>query len=411
MSLNINKNLGLLLSGQLVSQVGDKFYLLALSFWVLKTTGSPAKMGIVLACSLFPSLILGFISGAFIDRYSRKAIIVGTDIVRGLIISYVALAYIMGFLDFITIIVSQVLLSMNAAFFDPAIPAVLPTIVPKSQLSKANSQTEFIRGMSTIFGPVLGGVAVAGLGYGFAFVFNGASFLVSALFEAFLKIPKVKKEAAQDKDGETKQTSIRKEIVEGYRYILKDKGLVVIIVLVGIIHFFVGSVEVLIPVLADSLAGSGANNLGYLQAAFGVGAVVMAFILSIRSIENRETRFLFSSVFMIGAGFVFIGMLSLAGIKSVLMFLPVLLLIGSFCIMAWTCFKTLVQLRIDDGMAGRVFGVVSSVGNGSIPFAMMLYGFLLDTVKHQHLALVSGMILVGLSVMFYRMYRGYALVS
>jgi len=70
-----NKNFVLLLSGQFVSQIGDKFQMIALSFWVLKTTGSSAKMSVVLAASLIPSLILGFFSGAFIDRYNRKKLL------------------------------------------------------------------------------------------------------------------------------------------------------------------------------------------------------------------------------------------------------------------------------------------------------------------------------------------------
>ena len=87
----MNRNLNLLLGGQLISQIGDKFHMLAVAFMVLKTTGSPAKMGIVLFCSVCPGMLLGFISGAFLDRYSRKTIIVGADVVRGLIVSGVCL--------------------------------------------------------------------------------------------------------------------------------------------------------------------------------------------------------------------------------------------------------------------------------------------------------------------------------
>ncbi len=269
MKLPVNKNLGLLLMGQLVSQVGDKFYLLALSFWVLKTTGSPAKMAIVLASSLFPSLILGFLSGVFIDRYSRKWIIVGTDAIRGLVIGFVAAAYFYGFLTFEIIIVSQVLLSINAAFFDPAIPTVIPQMVEGKDLAKANSMTEFIRGMSTIIGPVLGGIAVASFGYLFAFAFNAASFLVSAFFEGFLKIPPVEK-------GQVEKASFKRELLDGYKYILSEKKLMVILAMVAVIHFFVGSMEVIIPVLADGLAGEGARNMGFMQTAFGAGAVYEA---------------------------------------------------------------------------------------------------------------------------------------
>lgn len=404
MKSTVNKNLGLLLCGQFVSQVGDKFYLLALSFWVLKTTQSPAMMGVVLACSLFPSLVFGFVSGAFIDRYDRKSIIVGTDAVRGAIIGIVAAAYYLDALSFSLIVVSQILLSINAAFFDPTIPAIIPKIVERDQLTKANSKTQFIRGISSILGPVLGGVTVAAFGYGFAFVFNAVSFLVSAFFELFLKIPPVIKQG-------NKETSIKRDILEGYRYILKDKGLKIILVMVAVIHFFVGSIEVLIPVLADSLKGNGAKNLGFIQTAFGVGAVVTALVISIRSIDRKEIRFLFSSVFIIGFGYIFTGVLYLVGIGGLVPFLLVFLLIGSFIILGGTCFKSIIQKNTDDYMAGRVFGVVSSVGNGSIPFAMLVYGFLLTYIDFYHLALISGLILLPMSVIFYKKYKGVSYVG
>lgn len=399
LKLTVNRNLGLLLSGQLVSQVGDKFYLLALSFWVLNTTQSPAMMGIVLACSLFPSLVFGFVSGAFIDRYDRKAIIVGTDMIRGVVIGIVAAAYYLDALSLSLILVSQVVLSINAAFFDPTIPAIIPRIVKRDQLTKANSQTQFIRGISSITGPVLGGVAVAAMGYGFAFVFNAVSFLVSAFFELFIKIPPVDKTT-------TRETSIKHEILEGYKYILKDKGLIIVLIMVGIIHFFVGSIEVLIPVLANSLTGKGAENLGFIQTALGVGAVLMALVISIRTIDGKEVRYLFSSVFLIGLGFIFTGVLFFAGIVVVIPFLLVFFMTGMFLILGGTCFKSIIQKNTDDRLAGRVFGVVSSVGNGSIPFAMLVYGFLLTYVEFQHLSLASGLILLPLSLFFYKKYEG-----
>lgn len=390
-----NKNLNLLLSGQLVSQVGDKFYLLALSFWVLTTTKSPALMGLVLACSLIPSLLLGFVSGAFVDRYDRKTIIVMTDIVRGLIIGFVALAYLSGFLNVAVLVISQILLSINAAFFDPAVPAVIPRIVAKDQLTKANSKTEFIRGMSTIAGPVLGGLAVAAFGYGFAFIFNSVSFLVSAFFESFMKIPPVERTAGE------KQT-IRRDIAAGYRYIMGNRGFVIILLMVAVIHFFVGSIEVVIPVLADSLNGDGARNLGYIQASLGVGAVVMAMIISIFSIDNKEGLLLFSSVFFIGLAYTAASILVLSGAAGVLPFLFLFFVIGSLLILAGTCFKSILMKQTDDGMAGRVFGVVGSVGNGSIPLAMLVYGFLLTRLNLSNLVLVSGLLLLPLSIISYK---------
>ena len=108
----INRNFFMLLAGQLVSQIGDKFHMIALSFWVLKTTGSAAKMGAVLAASLVPSLVIGFFSGAFIDRYNRKNIIIGTDLLRGLILAVFAILFYFELVNFYVILIMQMLLSV-----------------------------------------------------------------------------------------------------------------------------------------------------------------------------------------------------------------------------------------------------------------------------------------------------------
>lgn len=393
-----NKNISILLSGQMISQVGDKFYILALSYWVLETFGSPAIMGMVLACSLFPSLVFGFISGAFIDKYDRKRIIIFTDVIRGCVITLVTLAYFSNSLTIGMIMVAQVALSICAAFFDPAIPAIIPQIVSKDQLTRANSKTQFISGFSSIAGPILGGIAVAALGYTFVFVFNAASFFISGIFESFMKIPKTDRSTNDD-------TTISQDILEGYRYIVFDKKLVIILLMVSLIHFFVGSIEVVIPVLAVDLAGNGAENLGFIQASIGLGAVIMAFLISIYSIDQMEVGLLFGSVFCIGFGYIIVSICGGFGIKYVLPYFFIFLFIGALIILAGTCFKSMIQKSVENQKAGRVFGVVGSVGNGSIPLAMLIYGILLTHIQINVLLLVSGMVLLPVSIVGYYIYK------
>jgi MFS family permease len=342
-------------------------------------------------------MLLGFISGAFLDRYSRKTIIVGADVIRGLIVAGVCVLYYLGALSFPMLLVAQILLAVCTAFFDPAIPAIIPQIVGREQLTRANSQTQFVSGISTIIGPMLGGLTVAWAGYLAVFIINAGSYLFSAFFESFIGLP-----ARENPPSE--HTSIIADIRAGCRYVYARKSLVMILFMVGIIHFFVGSIEAIIPVLATTLTGSGAQNIGFIQTCFGLGAVIAALIISIRNINNKETLFLFGSVFLIGMVLIGISGWHLFGARNVLPFLAFFLVIGGLMIFAGTSFRSLLQKQVDDMMMGRVFGFVSSVGNISIPLAILISGVLLEYISHSVLLAASGFILMPISVLAYYRY-------
>lgn len=395
----INRNFMLLLSGQFVSQTGDKFHMIALSFYVLKTTGSSAKMGAVLAASLIPSLILGFFSGAFIDRYNRKAIIVGTDLIRGMIISVFALLFYYGVMNFYVILIMQVLLSINAAFFDPAIPSLIPRIVDEKNLAAANSRHQFVSGISTIAGAFLGGIMVSAAGYLWVFVMNAVSFILSAGFECLIRIPPV-----HGKAEKMARQSIWEDMRQGYQYIFSRRELMVLLFMVLVIHFFVGSIEVFMPVMADSVSSDGARTLGFFQTVFGLGTVLMAIFLSIRTISGKEAATLFGSVFVIGVIFSGAGFINIRGFQALVYFFMIFLF-GCCIICAGISFRTLLHKQMENEFAGRVFAVAGSIGNAAIPGAMIIYGVLLEYYSFQGLLMVSGIILMLLSMISYLLFK------
>ena len=397
----INRNLFMLLSGQFVSQIGDKLHMIALSFWVLKTTGSSAKMGAVLAASLIPSLVIGFFSGAFIDRYNRKNIIIVTDLLRGLILALFAILFHFEMINFYIILAMQMLLSVNAAFFDPAIPSVIPQIVDDKDLASANSKHQFINGISTIAGAFVGGIFISMFGYLWVFVANAISFLLSAFFECFIKIPPLQIVTTEKRGA----TGILSDLKQGYRYILSDKALLILLFMVMVIHFFVGSIEVFMPVIANAISDDGARNLGFFQTAFGVGTIIMAVILSIKTISGKEKFTLFGSVLFIGV--LYIAASFFAGNEAVVtgLYLIMIFLFGCCIICAGISFKTLLQKKVDNSFAGRVFAVVGSVGNASIPGAMIVYGFLLEIYDFQDMLMISGLVLIPLSIISFMLYK------
>lgn len=182
------------------------------------------------------------------------------------------------------------------------------------------------------------------------------------------------------------------------------KNLLMILLMVGVIHFFVGSIEAIIPVLATRMRGGGAQNIGFIQTSFGLGTLVAALIISIRNINNKESFFLFRSVFLIGVVLLGISGLYLLSARNVFAFLAFFLAIGGLIIFAGTSFRSLLQKQVDDTMMGRVFGFVSSVGNISIPLATLIFGVLLEYISHNVLLAASGFVLMPISILAYYKY-------
>lgn len=393
-----NKNLALLLGGQFISQIGDKFYALALAFWVLQATGSPAQMGIVLFSSMVPSIVLGFFIGGIIDKYNRKAILVAADILRAVVVSAVVVIYYTGHMSVAVIVTAQVLLSVASAFFNPAVLATMPQIVPGERLVKANSTSQFLAGTANILGPVLGGLAVSGLGYAFVFVFNALSFIIAAVCEALMQLPPMP-------EAPVAKQRARETLKEGYSYIFARKQLMVLLGVVAVIHFFVGSVQVIMPVLAKSLPGEGAANLGYIESAFGFGIVAMALILHAANLKVKEEGGMFLGIVALGAVMAASGALTLLGVQLVSPYLAAYFMLSASVILVSTNYTVILQRTIDNAMAGRVFGIVGSVGNFSLPIAILVFGCIIEKVSIGTIAAFCGAAILLISAVLIIAYR------
>ena len=393
-----NRNLLILLFGQLLSQIGDKFYMLALSFWVLDVTGSPTYMGIALFCSFFPATVLGFFSGVIVDRYDRKNIIVITDLTRGIIVSLVVFLYYQQMLTIPVILGIQIVLSINTAFFNPAIPSFIPQIVAADQLTRANSLTQLVRGISSVLGPVLGGMCVGFFGYAFVFIFNALSYLISGILEMFIKVPTNKKQDSQ-------KPAMVLQFKEGIRYVFKSVPLIIFLLIISLLHFFIGSIEAFFPVLAKEMAGNGPQNLGYLQTSLGVGIILSSVIIGWINFQKNESFILFTAIFCIGIVYMIISIHFELYSRFIYTIFFLFAVFGGIIILAGTCFRSILQKTIPNQMAGRVFGVVGAVSDISIPLAMLIYGFLLSFFSSIILLFYTGLAMLIITPDLYLIYK------
>src|SRR5690625_4055200 len=227
------KDFSLLISGKLVSLLGSNMQQFALSLYVLAITGSATIFASMLSISILPRLLLSPIAGVFGDWFDRKRTIVVLDLINSFIIGSFALIYIVrGGLSLRMIYILVILLEITEIFFDSAMSAVLPSLVDKDELLEANSFNSLVMNIGDILSPVIASLLYGTFGMKVVLIINSISFLLSAISEIFINIPKNHKAPEH-----INFKSFKKDLVEGINIIKGNKLISTMISLGTIINF------------------------------------------------------------------------------------------------------------------------------------------------------------------------------
>lgn len=370
-----NRNFFLLWQGQLVSLLGSRAFTLAAMYWLMETTNSASLMGLLMVSSALPAVLFGPIGGTLADRYPRRAIIIVTDLMNGLfILGLTALFYVGASPEilvpglFATVVVTGCL----QAFFQPAIRAAVPDLVPSDKVAAANSLTQFSAQASTIVGQGLGGILYRTLGVQVLFLVNAISYLFSAASEALITIPEV----AKKKETSLKETlhNFLRETREGLDYVWNQKGMRLLLLVGSIVNFMITPVLVLLPFYVELFLGESAEWYGFLLAAISVGTIIgYVFAGTLKIDGDKRGRLLVASLFGTSA---LLG--SLAFVQTALLALALMFLVGVLSGMLNIYVLTALQTSTETELRGRVMSVAITLAGGIAPLGMMAGGLLGD---------------------------------
>jgi DHA3 family macrolide efflux protein-like MFS transporter len=377
-----NKNFLLLWIGQLVSQLGDRVHAVALMWWVLEKTGSAALMGTVLIFATVPSVVLAPFAGGYVDRWNRKAVIVGMDFLRGLMVITVGVLAIRGSLEVWQILIATAAMSAASVFFGPAISATIPNIVRRSEITRANSLSQMVVQGTGIVGPALGGVFVVVWGVGGVFLLNGLSFLASGLSELFISVPPTRR-------GGERRKHIIVELKDGFGFVRSKPTIFGILKTAAVLNFFTAPFAILIPIVARDVLGRGAETLGFLMAAFSVGFMLSSALLAVSKERPRKHGLIIFGVALSGVCLIVMGLVvSFASYMVAMIAVGVLLGLANILIMSY------FQSVIPDGMRGRVFGFMTTLAGGLQPLAFGIVGIMADLISVPVIFMISGSALI-----------------
>lgn len=391
----VHRDFRRLLAAFAASQAGDFLYLVALVVYVLDATDSTAWVSATVVVRVVPLVVGGSFAGLLADRVDRRRLMVLCDVVRaGVLVAMAAVAALDGPVLLVVLLVGVT--TLVGMPYSPAFYASLPRLVPENELAAANSLVSTVECLCLVVGPGLGGVVVASTSPAWAFVLNGASFLVSAGFVLRATVP-----AAERSEEDEADVGTLSGLRLGIRTLTGDRILGTLVASLLAITFIYGFELVYLVLVARDRLGLGSSGVGYLDAAVGVGGLVGA-ALAPRLARSRRPRAVIAAVVAFNA----LPMAVLALTRSPVLALLVLAVEGVASLVLDVVATTIMQRVVPGTRLARVEGLLSSLSMAALLLGSLLAPALLGLVGLQASLLLASVLPAGVTLVLLARVRG-----
>lgn len=389
--LATNRNYALLWSGQLVSLMGDRIHQIALGFLVA-TRGTPLDVGFTFAAIAIPNVIFGPWAGALADRWDRRRTMIGSDLIRAVLVLLVPLAFNVS----ITLVyLVAFLVATVGLVFRPSKDALVPQIVDRDDLIAANSATSVTETLADLVGYPLAGLMVAALAsiIGTAFVIDSGTFLISAAFLALMHVAPVERTAVA-----FGLRQLWRDVKEGVGFLahqaeLRANTLVSTVGQVAVGTEVTCSVLYAQTVLDQSVIGF-PENWALLMASIGLGSIIGGLAIGGLAGNAKKGPMAIGGFIGLGAAFILAGLVTdpvwaillffLAGVANMAFVIPNI---------------TLFQERTPQALFARVVTSRQALVFGVMAAAMAVSGILAGIIGADRTLMLGGAVAVAAGLM------------
>lgn len=379
-------------TGQALSLLGSQLVQFAIIWYLTQETNSATTLAIASMMGLLPQVLLSPFIGTWVDRGSRRLILIAADTTVALATLILAILFASGVVEIWHIYVALFIRSVAAGFHQSAFGASVVLLVPKDHLARVQGFNQALNGGLNILSAPLGAFllsifpmqAILGIDVGTA--------LLAVSILLFFRIPQPERES-------TAPVTFWQDFVAGFRYIVAWRGLVVLLGLVMVINFFYSATEPLTPLLVTNHFGGGAQQLGWWLASFSAGTILGGLILGAWGGFKRKIVTAQLGLILMGISTAFVGLVpsnffwaGLLANTAAGLLLPIIN--GSY--------GATLQATIAPEMQGRVFAFIFSAAMLVSPVALVIAGPFADALGIQLWFLIAGIscILMGIAGFF-----------
>lgn len=369
-------------TGQAFSLVGSALVRFALIWWLTETTDSAQVLTTATLVSMLPFVFLAPFSGALVDRWNRRWVMVISDALIAILTAALAYLYWIGTAQVWHVYLVLFLRAFGDVFQSPAMQASTSLMVPKKHLTRVAGANDLLMGVVNIVSPPLGALLVESFSMQGTLVIDLVTAVMAIGPLLFIRIPQPAPKARG-----TAETSFWQEMTAGLRYVWGWRGLFFLFMALAAMRFFMAPAFSLIPLMVTDHFGGGAFELAWLNSAHGFGFITGGFLLSLWGGFKRKSVTALLGLVGVGIGSLIFGLVpaNAFGLGLAVMFVRTAMIP-----MMRSSVMTIFQTYVPSEMQGRVFTLLLSSITLMAPFGLALGGPIADAFGVPTVFVITG---------------------
>ncbi|MDE0744717.1 MAG: MFS transporter [SAR202 cluster bacterium] len=373
--------------GSFVSFMAMNMQMITRSWLILRVTDdSPLALTLVTLTFALPMTVVAPFAGALADRFSRKKLIVFSQIGSGILTLILGTLDLIGIVTFWHIMVIGIFNGSLMSINMPSRQAIISDIVPDSKLMNAISLSNSSMNLTRVAGPALAGFLIL------LFDTAGVFFVISIIY-AFAAVTIGMVHYAPNRVAKTGK-NVGRDVGDGIRYAFANPVLRGLFIMSFIPVLFGFSYMVLVPAWAREALAIESDGLGVLLMLMGIGATIGTLLLSVMGNIPRR------GMVMLGASLAWgVALAVFAQVTSFSIAVPFLIFIGFTSSMYMSLNMTMVQLKADPEMRGRTMSI-AMMTFGMMPLSAVPFGTLAEKIGTADSLTISGILLAVFTVGF-----------
>lgn len=378
-----------MLQGDAFSTLGDILYSVAIGYWVYEQTGSSTLMGVMSSISMFMTMIVMPFSGTIIDKCNRKSVLVGMDVARGIIMLAMGLLAFSDSLSVAVVLVSAFMASLCSVFFEPAVNTLYLDIIPHDDMVRGQSTQSAVNTIIQLVGKAFSGAILVFLGVPLIIVLNGVSYLISAVTELFIMVPKTKTQGQPvTVKGLLNDFKVAIHEIVHNQYLCLFIPCAVLLNLLG-----AGPFTLMLPFVLEK--GFAMDVYGYLMSVSTAGSLLCVVMLGIVKFKSKTRYWLMAAGFIGSTCFFLVTYLT-----AEYWILLVTIFLGSFAnALGNSVFNACLMLALPEDNRGSIIGFFQAACTGGCALSAVAFGVLCDVFPIVYVFTAGG--ILSLPLMMY----------